>query len=137
MSRRARIDWVELEAAFEANELAHRPLLDRETGDVVLAADGEPDRYVAIEPPEAREQYAWMAAFVETVADDAARRRLAAALAGKCPFREFKDVLLGFPALRQRWFEVEALRFREAIDRWLARHELEPETAPPWRARAA
>lgn len=46
------------------------------------------------------------------------RELLDVALRGKGAFRRFKDVLLNYPAERERWFEFESQRQRETIEAW-------------------
>ncbi len=79
-------------------------------------------RYVEIPKRESGEAYEDMAEFAETVTNPHLRELLAVALRGKGAFRRFKDVLLGYPAERERWFEFEERRRREAIEEW-AREE--------------
>lgn len=82
----------------------------------------DPDRYVEIPKRESREAYEDMVEFAETVTNSHLRDLLDVALRGKGAFRRFKDVLLGYPAERERWFGFEERRQREAIEAW-AREE--------------
>ena len=67
---------------------------------------------------DSRDDYEVMEDFAETVTDAHLRDLLAVALHGKGAFRRFKDVLLNFPAERQRWFEFEGQRTRKVIEAW-------------------
>ena len=60
-----------------------------------------------------------MERFVSSVADPPLRERLLIAIDGKGAFRRFKDVLLAFPAERERWFvyRSEVLHFH--IQTWV------------------
>ncbi len=122
-----RIDVGELIMALEDNSGMAECYLDRETGEVLRVSDallGEededlatriesnPERYVFIDPLPSSAGFEAMTDFVETVADPATRRALERALAGRKPFRAFKDALLDYPAERERWF-----RFKDAADR--------------------
>lgn len=78
----------------------------------------EPGRYVEIPRIETDEAYQAMADFAETVRSAHLRELLDVALRGKGAFRRFKDVLLGYPAERERWFEFENQRQRETIEAW-------------------
>lgn len=80
------------------------------------------DRFVAIPKRESSEAYEDMVDFADTVTDAHLRDLLDVALRGKGAFRRFKDVLLGYPAERERWFRFEERRRREAIEAW-AREE--------------
>jgi hypothetical protein len=112
-------DW-QLEMAEEIKPVLRSlgELPDREGGDDEIDLDS----YVEIPKRESREAYEDMAEFAETVADHHLRDLLDVALHGKGAFRRFKDVLLGYPTERERWFRFEERRQREAIEEW-AREE--------------
>jgi len=82
------------------------------------AGKDEAEQFVEIPKQDSREGYEGMADFAETVADPHLRDLLATALRGKGAFRRFKDVLLGFPAERERWFAFSNERLRERIEQW-------------------
>lgn len=140
-----RIDAGDLELAIAANE--GEWVLDLQTGDVLTtewardAARGldpekdvwdpdnellgdddedlDPERFRRIDPVGSHEGFRWMERFAESQADDFVRGRLLDALERRRPFRGFKDALLAFPAVREAWFQYEAIRLRqEALD-WL------------------
>ena len=67
----------------------------------------------------------------------ALRERLIISIDGKGAFRRFKDVLLAYPAERERWFAYRADLLHWHIQNWLEGHEIVPENAPPWGAVAA
>lgn len=121
----------------EGEDLSDLPKWQREMAEEmepVLRAFGElPDReanddeidldcYVEIPKRESREAYEDMVEFAETVTDSHLRDLLDVALRGNGAFRRFKDVLLDYPADRERWFRFEERREREAIEEW-AREE--------------
>ncbi len=87
----------------------------------------EPDRYVTIPRIETHDAYETMVDFVETVRSDHLRELLSVALRGKGAFRRFKDVLLDYPAERERWFEFESRRERETIEEWAQEQGVEIE----------
>jgi hypothetical protein len=139
------VNWSDLEIAFERNSPDQESFLDLENGDLLSIVDGEPDaaarrakvaanpgRYLRIDPASSREQYRWMERFVSSVADPPLRERLLIAIDGKGAFRRFKDVLLAFPAERERWFvyRSEVLHFH--IQTWLEHTKIEVANAPPW-----
>ncbi len=47
-------------------------------------------------------------------------------------FRRFKDVLLAYPAERERWFTYRADLLHWHIHNWLIEREIEPTLPPPW-----
>src|SRR5262249_45942059 len=79
-----------------------------------------------------REQYRWMERFIATVTEPDLRARLVAAIDGKGAFRRFKDVLMAFPAERERWFEFRTERLRSCMESWLEAHNIEPVPRQLW-----
>ena len=114
--KRVAVDWNDLEIAVERNAPSTESFLDTRTGNVVTIVSGDPEaplrkrqvsenieHYARIEPASSREQYRWMERFVASVSDDALRERLLISIDGKGAFRRFKDVLLAYPAERERF----------------------------------
>lgn len=148
MPRRVDIDWQQLEDVFTFQPVGAQAFLDLRTGKVISWSDDtmdtvelegvadeidqDPDRYVEIVVPESHASFEWMADFVRAVEPGALHDELARALEGRKPFRRFKDVLEGAPAARERWFEFELARQRQALRDWVAGEDLEPVTPPPW-----
>jgi len=139
------INWSDLEIAFERNSPEQESFLDLENGDLLSIAEGEPDaaarrarvannpdRYLRVDPASSREQYRWMERFVGAVADLALRERLLVAIDGKGAFRRFKDVLLAFPAERERWFAYRSELLHFHIQTWLDHLHVELANPPPW-----
>lgn len=149
MTATPRIDWLELEAAFDFQDPSRRSYLDRRTGKVLTwsdldedagrttaaeAVDDDPERYLELEAIEGGQEHRWMSDFAATVADPHLRELLEVALRGRGAFRRFKDVLLGHPAERERWFALRGERVRDVVVRWLDEHGLTasiPETRRP------
>jgi hypothetical protein len=73
-----------------------------------------------------------MEKFVTAVADEALRERLVIAIDGKGAFRRFKDVLLNYPAERERWFSYRGELLHYHMQCWLEQIGIEAELAPPW-----
>lgn len=143
--RKVPISWDDLEIAVERNAPNTESFLDLSSGQVVTIVGGEPEAplkrkqvadniesHVRIEPASSREQYRWMERFVASVADQPLRERLIISIDGKGAFRRFKDVLLAYPAERERWFSYRADLLHWHVRNWLESNELEPETPPPW-----
>ncbi len=139
------IDWDALETAVERNAPDTESFLDRETGHVVTIVTGDPEapllkkkvaenihEYIRVEPASSREQYRWMERFVASVSDEPLRERLIISIDGKGAFRRFKDVLLAYPAERERWFSYRAELLHWHIHNWLAEMQVSPESPPPW-----
>jgi hypothetical protein len=139
------VNWSDLEIAFERNSPDQESFLDLENGDLLSIIEGEPDtearkskvasnptRYLRVDPASSREQYRWMERFVGSVQDQPLRERLLVAIDGKGAFRRFKDVLLAFPAERERWFVYRAELLHLHIQTWLDHLNVEVAEPPPW-----
>jgi hypothetical protein len=139
------LDWDALEIAVERNSPETDSYLDLTTGRVLTITAGDPEaainrqrvsenirNFLRIEPASSREQYRWMERFVGSVSDEALRERLIISIDGKGAFRRFKDVLLAYPAERERWFSYRADLLHWHIHNWLEQHEIEAINSPPW-----
>jgi hypothetical protein len=139
------LDWDALEIAVERNASDTESFLDLTTGQVVTIVAGDPEaplrrqevsenirNYLRVEPASSREQYRWMEKFVGSVVDEQLRERLIISIDGKGAFRRFKDVLLAYPAERERWFSYRADLLHWHIQQWLEAHDINPRNKPPW-----
>jgi hypothetical protein len=139
------LDWDALEIAVERNASDTESFLDLSTGQVVTIVSGDPEaplrrqevgenirNFLRVEPASSREQYRWMEKFVGSVSDEALRDRLIISIDGKGAFRRFKDVLLAYPAERERWFTYRADLLHWHIAEWLTSHEITTANPPPW-----
>jgi hypothetical protein len=139
------IRWEDLETAFERNAPDTESWLDLRSGGVATIIDGEPDApikrgevaqspadYLRIDAASSREQYRWMEHFVASVTDPALRERLVISIDGKGAFRRFKNVLLSYPAERERWFTYRSELLRYQMQQWLEEKGITPTLAPPW-----
>jgi hypothetical protein len=144
---RIELDWDALEIAVERNSPDTDSYLDLTTGRVVTITTGDPEatlhrqavtenirNFLRVEPASSREQYRWMERFVGSVADEPLRDRLIISIDGKGAFRRFKDVLLAYPAERERWFSYRADLLHWHIHNWIQQHEIEALNEPPWGA---
>jgi hypothetical protein len=145
MSQHVTINWTDLEIAFERNSPDIESYLDLTTGEVVSIVAGEADshdkrarvianahNFARIDPASSREQYRWMEKFVLAVQDEALRERLVIAIDGKGAFRRFKDVLLNYPAERERWFSYRGELLHFHMQGWLTQMEIEADNPAPW-----
>jgi hypothetical protein len=141
------LDWDALEIAVERNSPDTDSYLDLTTGRVITITSGDPEavlnrqqvsenirNYLRVEPASSREQYRWMEKFVGSVSDEPLRERLIISIDGKGAFRRFKDVLLAYPAERERWFSYRADLLHWHIQNWLAEHSIQTTNEPPWGA---
>src|SRR5215207_4530710 len=94
---RIELDWDALEIAVERNSPDTDSYLDLTTGRVLTITTGDPE---------------------------AAINRLTISIDGKGAFRRFKDVLLAYPAERERWFSYRADLLHWHIHNWLEQHDI-------------
>lgn len=141
--KRLEISWEALEDAFENNAPEVHSYLHLSTGEVLRVVDGVADPamhqriaadqgYLRVDPVSSREQYRWMERFIAIVTEADLRGRLVTAIDGKGAFRRFKDVLMNFPADRERWFQFRTERLRACMEAWLEAHNLEAVARPVW-----
>jgi hypothetical protein len=108
------IDW---ESAFESEKV---PDWQR---DLVQDADrveiGFGDTIIAIPPESSSEGYFDMEVFTGTIRNPRLMEHLERALHGRGAFRYFKDVLLDYPAERERWLQFKQARRQQRISEWL------------------
>ena len=142
---RIELDWDALEIAVERNSPDTDSYLDLTTGRVLTITTGDPEatinrqtvsenirNFLRVEPASSREQYRWMERFVGSVVDEPLRERLIISIDGKGAFRRFKDVLLAYPAERERWFSYRADLLHWHIHNWLEQHEIGTTNESPW-----
>jgi hypothetical protein len=154
-----KIDWDEIEAAFDNKREDLVYYLDLVTGQVVLEGEGEevgfeddddlldengrddtPNREATtrlyIEPPDEDEEIAWMELFVEEAADldPAVLAKLVKSLDGPEPLNAFRDELRSDEAARDRWFLYRTERLHETVDTWLDANHVHCAEPPPWRS---
>jgi Uncharacterised protein family (UPF0158) len=141
---RLSIDTEEMIMALEDHEGADY-FLDVDTGEIVRISDldpekddlaelveNNPERYRGIDPIPSSQSFEVMAEFADSCDNLEAQRALARALRGSHPFRRFKDALLSFPALREKWFRYHAEAFREFVRDWLEEEGIEADLQPLW-----
>jgi len=139
------IDWEELELACERNAPSVVSYIDRETGAVLVFYDESEDertshravrentaRYLEVEPVPPKEQYRWMEKFAATVTDEKLQERILVAIDGKGAFRRFKDLLVSYPGVRERWFAYRGQHLHAYINEWISRMDIALAQPPPW-----
>ncbi|MFZ2098517.1 MAG: UPF0158 family protein [Anaerolineales bacterium] len=116
------IDW---ESAFESENV---PDWQRELvrdADRVEAGIGV--TIIAIPSESSSEGYSDMEVFIDTVRNKSLRERLERAISGRGAFRYFKDVLLDYPAERERWFQFKHARLQQRMLEWLEEQGITPQ----------
>jgi hypothetical protein len=99
-------------------------------GELVLLADaveaGLGTRFISIPKVDSHEGFEDMEDFTARVSSQRVQERLERALDGRGPFRNFKNVLLDFPAERERWFRFKGERDRRRVLDWLEEEGITP-----------
>ena len=151
-----KIDWDELESAFDSQQEDLVYYLDLVTGQVILEGEGEEKDFeddenglenaleepvvsrnessrLYVKPPGDEDEITWMEGFADEIeAQDAAlAQRLRDALDGEDPVERFREALRRAEQ-RDRWFAYRADRVHEVIDGWLAEHQVAMVERPPW-----
>ncbi len=153
--RKLKIDWGELEMAFDSGSFEMSYYLDLETGKVPLVSDedrdylDEPDddlqdwqkqaaeqakaidegdgtRYVHVPRRSSHESYRDMERFIATVPSPRLRDRLDRAIEGRGAFRSFRGVLAEHPQEETRWYALKQRRLQQRILDWLESIDVEP-----------
>jgi len=149
------IDWDELEGAFENRNEDLRYYLDLITGQVVLEGEGEDAEFdddaeidSAVDPESPRKETTriyvetftvddeldWMDEFIEGEEGISAELKdrfgeLVASTGGD----GFRDELRHHAEIRDRWFLFRSERLHEIMEAWLAEHQINCATPPPWK----
>jgi hypothetical protein len=92
---------------------------------------GEDARYLAIPSLASHEGFEIMDDFARSQDDRRVRGALLDALDRRRPFRSFKDALLNFPDVRERWFAYHEERMREEARAWLRSEGIDAELTRP------
>lgn len=92
---------------------------DADVADVQQRVDEYLARFLIVPAMTSGEAYEDMEDFAETLEDDHLHNLLVTALHGRGAFRRFKNVLMDYPAERQRWFDFHDTRMRQRVEDWL------------------
>jgi hypothetical protein len=152
-----KIDWDELESAFDNKNEELVYYLDRVSGQVVLVGEGGDDfddgqdviddaslpdaaarndiTRIYIESPDSVELLLWMRDFLRDTDDLEAeiRGRLQEAVAVPEPVPAIRQVLDEAGEVRDRWYGYRSDRLHEAIKAWLDANDVSPVDPPPWK----
>ena len=143
-----RIDWDDLESAFNNRSQDLVYYLDLVTGHVHLqdedesdeedpATAGRPatDTRAAIRPPDEDTEINWMVEFVDSAddLDDELQAGLREALDDDDPLDAFRETLRDHDETRSRWFLFRSDHVHDFIDAWLDASGVKLAEPPPWR----
>lgn len=148
-----KIDWEELESAFDNKREDLVYYVDLVTGQVILEGEGEEaledddeeeegsasGRAVStrlyVDPLDPDIETDWMSVFVTEVddLDGAVMERLRAALDDPDPHESIREILRNHAPERDRWFLFRSGRIHDAIDAWLEEHGVRATEPAPWK----
>lgn len=149
-----KIDWEELESAFDNKREDLVYYVDLVTGQVILEGEGEEalesdededidetasgrgvSTRLYVEPLDPEIENDWMAVFVDdtTDLDGAVMERLRGALDDPDPHEASREILRNHAPERDRWFLFRSGRIHDAIDAWLDEHGVRSTEPPPWK----
>lgn len=84
-----------------------------------LIESGYGTRFITIPPESSHLGFEDMLEFIQTVRNPRLQDRLEDAISGRSAFRRFKDVLLNYPAERERWFKFKRECINQRVLAWL------------------
>ena len=93
--------------------------------------DDATERFHRVPECERTRTYGIMEDFIADVPDPRVKERLERAIGGKGAFRRFKDQLLDYPEVRERWFAFETEAKRQWAIEWLEELGIESTWEPP------
>jgi hypothetical protein len=153
-----KVDWDELETAFDNKREDLVYYLDLVTGQVVLEGEGEEASFeneenrleeggdgeipareettrLYIDPPGAEEEIDWMEDFVTESGDapPAVLQELRGALDRDDAANAFRDVLRHHGPERDRWFLYRSERLHEVVDAWIDANQVHCADPAPWK----
>ncbi len=152
-----KIDWDELESAFNNRNEELVYFLDLVTGQVILEGEGESDAYsddddmmeevtpiastnsdntmLQIEPPGEAELLSWMGDFVKSLETEVpeSAAEFKAALDDEDAVALLKELLNTHDEARDRWFLYRSERMHDAIDAWIDANDVKVSEPPPWK----
>jgi uncharacterized protein UPF0158 len=157
MKRKAiRINWDDLEAAFDNRQEDLVYYLDLVTGDVILEGEGEESNFaededlkegdeevvvrgdesrIYIESPAPEDERAWMEDFVKDAKGSEPGLLALLKEAVKAPdcTVAFREALRNHAPERDRWFLYRSDRLHQAMESWLDANGVHYAESPPWK----
>jgi len=150
-----KVDWEELESAFDSGSEELTYYLDRITGHVSLEGEGEEDDFddagaileaparddrtrLIIEPIKTAQKIDWIKRFLDEVPDldPEFRADLQQALTAENVAGALTEVLHQNAEGSDRWYLYRTDRMRELIEDWLEGNGVAVANPPPWKEQA-
>lgn len=132
------IDLQILAAALQSNNEMRQNYLNLKTGEIELVLDDlyleeDPrkkniennfDDFQYIDPIPSWVSYNLMVKFTETLESESIKNHLTSVLNKRKSFYNFKNALLNYPKIRQRWFTFREIKMEEIAKEWLETHDI-------------
>lgn len=132
------IDLQSLIAALQSNNEIGQDYLNLKTGEIEMILDDlyleeDPikkniennlDDFEYIDPIPSWVSYNLMVKFTETLESESIKNYLASVLNKRKPFYNFKNALLNYPKIRQKWFTFHDKKMEEMAKEWLKAHDI-------------
>lgn len=149
-----KVDWDELESAFNNNNEELQYYLDLVTGQIVLEGEGEEDvddddgqfergatisvargegTRLPIEPPGDERKLVWLDDFLEKEEIEPEIVERFHVAMEQPDVVAIRELMREHDEVRDSWYLYRSERLRERIDDWLATHEVAIVEPPPWR----
>jgi len=103
-----------------------------EDEEIIEQIENNPARYRRIDPMGSSQAFQVMEDYVASLPESEAKRTISQALSRPHPFRTFKDALLSFPDIRERWFRYHDEAYKEFAVSWLEEEGIEGDLRPLW-----
>ncbi len=103
-----------------------------EDEEIIEQIENNPERYRRIDPIESSQAFEAMEDYVSSLPESDAKSTLSRALSRSHPFRNFKDALLSFPDIREKWFRYHGETYKEFAISWLEEEGVEGDLRPVW-----
>ena len=132
------IDFEELVDAFEESDVMQHYFIDAKKNELIYINEAvdedckkrleemDNDRYLLIPARLPQDNFMIMEMFVyDKIQDSTLAEKFHQVLEGKKPFRNFKDLLLDYPDLREQWFTYHREHLKNETINWLCINNIE------------
>lgn len=136
-----KIDFNELVDAFGEANVDHHCIIDTKENKIIyineeIESDAseklekmEDERYIALPARLPQNDFAIMEGFVYELGESSfdLAEKFHNVLESRKPFRKFKDILLEYPEIREKWFKYKDNEIRNQTINWLCENNIELE----------
>lgn len=102
---------IESHPDFDNNEYADQSFFR----DVMRKIEKDIDKYLEFEPLQPYESFKIMELFIDEVKDEDVQNKLFNSIKRKKPFRNFREVLNGYPQLLEEWYAFKSDYYKNQV----------------------